>query len=196
MSDSPIFPRAAAPLTLAAVAAIAACSAAFPLPPAALGTSTISVTLWALTGTDLSRPSAYDLMQQSVARTDRTSAFDFAVDMRTDSLNDTIAVLLPRGALGLYVDGGLQVTTQAYDAITMAPTGGYQDSLAVPVAVGTVVLAASRSQTCNFGYIRPLYGKLRVTALDKTARTITFDILIDANCGYRSLRADSLPPTE
>jgi hypothetical protein len=194
MSDSPISPRAAAPLALALIAAIAACSAAFPLPPAAQGTSTVSVTLWALNGTDLSNPSAYDILRQVPAFTDRTSGFDFAVDMRTDSLNDTTTVLLPRGALGLYVDGGLQLTQQPYDSITLAPTGGYQDSLPVAVAVGTVVLAASRSQTCNFGYVRPWYSKLRITAVDKVARSVTFDILVDPNCGYRSLKADSLPP--
>jgi hypothetical protein len=196
MSAPPIFPRAIAPLALAVLAAIAACSAVFSLPPATLPTAKGTVTLWALTGTDLAHPSAYDLMQQIVARTDRTSAFDFAFDIRVDSLHDTSAVLLPRGALGLYVDGGLQITTQPFDSITIAPTSGYQDTSAVVVKVGTVVLAASRQQTCNFGYIRPLYAKLHVTALDLVARSITFDILTDPNCGYRSLKADSLPPKE
>jgi hypothetical protein len=196
MSDSRITPRAAAPLALAMIAAIAACSAAFPLPPAGLGTATASVTLWALTGTNLAYPSAYDIMQRVVARTDRTSAFDFAVDMRVDSLNDTSTVLLPRGALGLYVDGGLQLAKQPYDSITIAPTSGYQDSLPVVIKVGSVVLAASRSQTCNFGYVRPFYSKVRITTVDLVARSITFDILTDPNCGYRSLKADSLPPRE
>jgi hypothetical protein len=196
MSDSRISPRAAAPLALAMFAAFAACSSAFPLPPASLPTATVSVTLWALTGTSLANPSAYDIMLQLVARTDRTSAFDFAVDMRVDSLNDTSAVLLPRGALGLYKDGGLQVTQQPYDSITIAPTSGYQDSLPVAIKVGTVVLAASRSETCNFGYVRPLYSKMRITTVDLVARSITFDVLTDPNCGYRSLKADSLPPKE
>jgi hypothetical protein len=195
MPASPIYLRVAALLALALLAASAACSTAFTLPPATLATAQDTVTLWALTGTDLSYPSAYDLVLGSVARTDRTSVFDFAVDIGADNLKDTSAVLLPRGALGLTVDGGLQVTQQAFDSITIAPTSGYQDTLAVVVKTGTVVLAASRSQTCNFGYIRPLYAKLRITTVDLVARAVTFDILTDPNCGYRSLQADTVPPT-
>lgn len=196
MLDHLVFPRAAALLGLAVLAASAACSSTFTLPPAGLATVTDTVTLWALTGTNLSDPSAYDLMLHSVARTDRTSSFDFAFDIRTDTLHDTSAVLLPRGALGLYVDGGLQVTQQPFDAITIAPTSGYQDTAAVAVHVGMVVLAASRSETCNFGYVYPLYAKLNVLAVDLVARSVTFAILTDPNCGYRSLKADSIPPTE
>jgi len=175
-----------------------ACSTGFPLPPAALIVDTSSVTLWALTNTDLANPSAYDVVLQLVARTDRTSSFDFAFDIRVDSAppHDTVAEFLPRGTLGLYVDGGLQVTTQAFDSITIAPPTGYQDTLAVPLKVGMVVLAASRSQTCNFGYIKPLFAKMQITALDFVARSVTFRIFTDPNCGYRSLRPDTLPPTE
>ena len=196
MSRPPVFPRIVALLALAQLAGTTACDNPFQLPPAAVGTFVDSVTLWALTNTDIAHPSAYDVLDNVVARTDRVSSFDFAFDIRTDSLADTTAVLLPRGAMGLYVDGGLQVTTQAFDSITIAPTSGYQDTLAVPLKVGTVVLAASRSQTCNFGYVRPVYAKIEVTALDFVARTITFAILADLNCGYRSLKADSLPPSE
>jgi hypothetical protein len=196
MSRPSIFPRIAALFALVQLAAPAACSNPFELPPANLGTYVDSLTLWALTGTQISQPSAYDLLDGIVAYTDRTSLFDFAFDIRTDTLGDTTAVLLPRGAMGLYVDGGLQVTTVPFDSITIAPTGGYQDTAAVPLKVGTVVLAASRAKTCNFGYIKPVYGKFEVKALDLVARSITFTFLADLNCGYRSLKADSLPPTE
>jgi len=195
MSATPISPRAVAPLALALLAATATCGSPFSLPPANLGVPKGTVTLWALNGTDLAEPSAYDVMLQTVARTDRTSAFDFAFDVRVDSLNDTTAVLLPRGSLGLSIDGGLQLTQQVFDSITIAPTGGYIDSLPVAVKAGNVLFAASRQETCNFGYIKPLYAKLHVTALDLAARTITFDIVTDPNCGYRSLKVDTIPPT-
>ena len=66
----------------------------------------------------------------------------------------------------------------------------------MPVGLGSVVLAASRSQTCNIGYVYPFYAKIEVTALDLTARSITLQMLIDPNCGYRSLQSSSLPPTK
>ncbi len=195
MPKPPISPRATALLGLGLLAAAAACAITSTLSPANEGTVVGSVTLWALTGTSLVDPSAYDVMLETVVRTDRTSAFDFAFDIRVDSLNDTSAVLLPRGAMGLYVDGGLQVTTQPFDSITIAPTSGYQDSLPVVVTVGTVVLAASRSETCTNGYVRPIYAKMQITTVDLVDRSLTFNILDDPNCGYRSLQADTTPPT-
>lgn len=194
MSAPHASPRPIALVALASAALIAACSATYTLPPATQALTPGTVTLWALTGTPLANPSAYDVLQQTVVRTDRTSVFDFAFDIQVDSLADTSALFLPRGALGLSVDGGLQVSQQPYDSITQAPNGGYQDSLPVKLAVGTVVLAASRSETCNFGFVYPLYAKMRITAIDPVARSVTFDILIDPNCGYRSLKPDSLPP--
>jgi hypothetical protein len=196
MSASSEMPRPVALAALVIVLAMAGCAVTYQLPPAVVANTQGTTTLYALTGTSLSLPSAYDIQIQNVAFTDRTSSFDFAFDIRVDSLNDTAAVLLPRGALGLYMDGGLQVSAQAFDAITLAPTGGYQDSLPVPVKLGTVVLAASRSETCNFGYTYPLYGKFEVTALDLVARSVTFKLLIDSSCGYRSLASDTLPPTQ
>lgn len=188
--------RPAALLALALSAAFAACSDPFALPPATQAVIERSLTLWALTGTGLTQPSAYDMVGDSTMRTDRGFFFDFALDMRTDSAGDTVAVLLPPGALGLPRDGGLQITRMAYDSIDIAPDGGYQQAAAQPLAVGTVILASSRSQSCNFGYIRPLYAKLEVTAIDKVARSVTFQMALDPNCGYRSLRHSVFPPSE
>jgi hypothetical protein len=197
MSGTSVVLRSAALFAPAIVAVITACNASYTLPPATMAPDTGTVTLWALTGTDLSLPSAYSLepWPPIVVRTDRSSAFDFAFDIQLDSLGDTSAVLLPRAAMGLYADGGLQISQEPFDSIKIAPTGGYQDSLPVPLQVGTVVLAASRSLTCNFGFVYPIYGKFLVTALDLTARSVTFSVLVDSNCGYRGLQNDSVPPT-
>jgi hypothetical protein len=189
-------PRSAALLALALSAAFAACDNPFALPPAALPPYITTETLYAITGTPLQYPSAYDLMRQIPVRTDRTPSLDFAFDLVVDSLNDTVAVLLPRGALGLYRDGGLQLTSLEYDSVSFAPNSGYSEGTPVPVGVGSVVLAASRSQTCNIGYVYPLYAKMEVAALDRAARSITLHMLIDPNCGYRSLDSTSIPPSK
>ena len=189
-------PRSAALLALAIAAATAACDNPFALPPAALPPTEFSLTLYAVSGTSLAYPSAFNLMTQTSVRTDRTSSLDFAFDIVVDSLGDTSAVLLPRGALGLYRDGGLQLTRTPYDSITFAPNNGYDEGTALAVGVGSVVLAASRSQTCNIGYVYPLYAKMAVTALDLTARSITLKMLIDSNCGYRSLQSSTVPPSK
>jgi hypothetical protein len=189
-------PRSAALLALALAAAAAACDNPFALPPASLPPYEQTVTLFAITGTPLTEPSAFDLMTQTVVRTDRTSSLDFAFDIVVDSMRDTVAELLPRGALGLYRDGGLQITKTPYDSIRIAPTSGYDEGTPVAVSLGSVVLAASRSQTCNIGYVYPYYAKMEVSALDLVARTVTLHLLVDPNCGYKSLESSTLPPTK
>ncbi len=187
--------RPAALVALACAAAIAACNNPFALPPATQPPSEKAVTLYALSGSPLNTPSAFDMVGDSLVHTDKTFLFDFALDMRTGAQHDTVAVLLPPGGLGLPRDGGLQITTTPYDSIMMAPDGGYDQSAAQTLAVGTVLVASSRSQSCNFGFIRPLYAKLQVLQIDKVARSVTFQMLLDPNCGYRSLAHSSVPPS-
>ena len=195
MSGTRKFPPSAALAALALVAIGLGCSVTIPLAPATESVAAGTVTLWALTGTNLIDPSAYSVSGQQVVRTDRSSGFDFAFDVQVDTAKDTIGVFLPRGTLGLYTSGGLQVTTQAYDSIKTAPTTGYQDTLPVAVKVGMVVLAASTEETCPNGQVEPYYAKLQIDSLDLVNRKIVFAITTDPNCGYRSLVVDSLPPT-
>lgn len=177
----------------AAVAAWAGCSDAITLPPASRATTEHTATLYALTGTPIGTPSAYSLVTLVAVRTDRTTDLDFAFDIGPDSsfgvgtTGATVAVLLPRGAVGLGVDGGLQITAQPFDSIVLAPEGGYQDHAGVVIDSGAVILAASRRQTCNIGILRPLYAKLRVEALDLVQRSVALRLVVDSNCGYRGL---------
>ena len=195
MSGTRKFPPSAAFVALALVGIGLGCAVTIPLAPATESVAAGTVTLWALTGTNLIDPSAYSVSGQQVVRTDRSSGFDFAFDVQVDTAKDTIGVFLPRGTLGLYTSGGLQVTTQAYDSIKTAPTTGYQDTLPVAVKVGMVVLAASTEETCPNGQVEPYYAKLQIDSLDLVNRKIVFAITTDPNCGYRSLVVDSLPPT-
>ena len=195
MSGTRKFPPSAAFVALALVGIGLGCAVTIPLAPATASVAAGTVTLWALTGTNLIDPSAYSVSGQQVVRTDRSSGFDFAFDVQVDTAKDTIGVFLPRGTLGLYTSGGLQVTTQAYDSIKTAPTTGYQDTLPVAVKVGMVVLAASTEETCPNGQVEPYYAKLQIDSLDLVNRRIVFAITTDPNCGYRSLVVDSLPPT-
>ena len=58
-----------------------------------------------------------------------------------------------------------------------------RDPLAV--AVGERYVARSRVVCTSLGV--PLYGKLEVLAIDAAARTLTFEVLVDENCGYIGL---------
>ena len=189
MSDHSIRPRlhGLPPLLAAAGLVMLACSDPLSLPPASQLTVEDTVTLYAATATPVRTASAYNLITQAVARTDRTIDFDFAVDLVPGTGTDTNLVILPRGALGFLPDGGAQRTTVPFDSIALAPTSGYERQAPVVVNAGDVVLLASRLQQCNFGISRPYYAKLRVESIDRAQRSAVFRLRIDPNCGYRGL---------
>jgi len=167
----------------------AACSDTTGLPAAVINSVVDTVSLFALFGTPISTPSAYalngrlgGLAANALVRTDQASAFDFAFNF--DSLRRP--VLLPPGAVGLGQSAGLQRASLPFDAITVAPTGGYVFDQPLVVDTGTVAIVRSPTN-CLFGVTVFLYAKLRVVAIDTTARRIDFWILVDQNCGYRGL---------
>ena len=120
---------------------------------------------------------------RQLVRTYQSADFDFAFNI--DASNR--AVLLPTGALGLPQSSGIQVATQPFEALTVAPTGGYVLDRAVAVDLDVVALVRSRLLGCAFGLSEPLYAKLHVLAVDLVARRIDLEILVDQNCGYRGL---------
>ncbi|HYL54229.1 MAG TPA: hypothetical protein VEU73_01490 [Gemmatimonadales bacterium] len=176
-------------VALAAIPAVAllagGCSNATGLPAPLFPNVVDTVSLWALRGTDITLPSAYTLSGAAQVRTDQTTGFDFAFDF--DSIGEP--ALFPLGTLNLGQLSGLEHVTTAFDAITLAPTSPYVFDK--PLAVndtGMVVLIRSRPLTCSFGATVSLYAKLRVLAVDTTARRLDMEILVDQNCGYRGLQ--------
>jgi hypothetical protein len=174
-------------LALLVAAALSACGDANILPPATVPAHEDTLALWAVTGTDIIHPSAFDLLNDQVVRTDRTAGFDFVFDVVVDSVGDTVAVLMPRGGIGLTPDGGLQAVGVQWDTLTIAPPDGYDSQKWVRLALGAVVVARSRTQTCNFGLSAGLYAKLQPLDIDLPNRRMVIRILVDQNCGYRGL---------
>jgi hypothetical protein len=167
---------------------LAACGDANLLPPATVPTIEDTVTLWALTGTDVAFPSAYDIIAAERVRTDQTGTFDFIFDFRPvgdDSV--PVPVLVPRGAEGLTADVGIMRTTARFDTLRLAPIEGYEFHAPVPVDTGTVLFVRSRLQTCNYSLNYGLYGKLQPLAISTSERWIQFKLRYDPNCGYRGL---------
>ena len=174
---------------VAALALVAACEDPFALADATRPNRVDTLSLWALSGTPVHLPSGYVLQTKTVARTDQTAAFDFAFDLGPGNE----ARLYPTDALRLTGRSGLLITAAQFSAIKSAPTGGYEDSSAVVVTVGTVLFARSRPDvTCVVANL-PYYAKLHVLAVDVTDRRLDFEILTDNNCGYRGLEP-GIPP--
>lgn len=163
---------------------LAACSDSFGRPPAFFTNVVDTVTLYALQGTPLQTPSAYDVVNARAARTELGEEFDFAIDL--DAQNRL--QILPARALLLPVDAALRITDEPFDAIREAPLEEYSTD-SVVVGVGSVFVVRSRlsSNSCGFLGALPRYGKFHVLAVNTTERTATFELLVNRNCGYRSL---------
>jgi hypothetical protein len=170
-------------LTLAGSAlALVACTEEIGLVEPEVASRVDTVSLWALSGSAPHLPSAYHLGTRRVARTDLGAEFDFAFDLTAGNE----ARLYPTDALGLTGQSGLQITTVPFAQVTTAPGGGYVDSSAVVIAPLTVVVVQSVPTDCVIG-LRPYVAKLQILELDLADRRIDFQVLVNANCGYRSL---------
>src|SRR2546430_17491794 len=103
----------------------AACSDTTGLPAAGIDNVVDTTSLYALFGTPIATPSAYDLTGRltghPLVRTDQTAAFDFAFNF--DSLRRP--VLLPTAAAGRGQAPGPQHSSAPLHAPTGAPTSGY-----------------------------------------------------------------------
>lgn len=165
---------------IVALLALAACGDELPL--AVFENTVESHVLGDLNSTPLSVPSAFSIPALGTVRTDQSSAFDFAY-LRTGGRH----MLVPLEGLGIVwrnPDPGLLKSGLTFEAVVDPPSNGYVTSDSLEVTVGDVVIARSRI-VCSLGVAN--YAKLLVTAIDDAAGTLSFDVVANLNCGYRSL---------
>lgn len=161
------------------------CGDSLGLPPAAFVNVIDTTTLFALQGTPIPSPSGFDMVARSTSRTDLGAPFDIAFDVDASGR----PLVYPASVLGLVTEAAVQITSDAFDRIERAPTGGYQADSALVVRTGLVFLARSRADGVFCGFLGriPRFGKFRVLTLDADARTVTLEFLVNINCGYRAL---------
>jgi hypothetical protein len=166
--------------------AFAACDDATGLDPAFFENTVDTLTLYALQGTAIADPSAFDVVIGETVRIERGEAFDFVFDI--DSAGNPI--LYPTQALGFADVSGIAFPEDSWSDLREAPTDGYETENPVALAPDTLFVVRSRASAINcstaLGAL-PRYGKFRVLALDFDARTATLEALVNLNCGYRGL---------
>jgi hypothetical protein len=165
---------------------VVGCSDPNVLPDPTLPNAVDTLGLYAVSGTDVWRPSGYAATERRVVRLDQTTTADFAYQITPDGRH----ILLPGALVGHSgtngVDPGLRVVDSSFDELTVAPTNGYLTADTIDIAVGTVFLLRGRvALTCFYGY--PTYGKGEILSFDPEARTVLFQVLVNGNCGYKSL---------
>jgi len=163
----------------------AGCSDNNGLPDPAFTNVERTETLYALVGTPVATSSAYSIEGSHKVRTDISVDFDFAYNIEPDGRH----VFVPRAALNIdpaaSVNPGLQPRSETFEAITLAPSNGYITDRVIPIAAGERYVARGRITCSGIGV--PKYGKLEVLSFDDVARSVTFRVLTDDNCGYKGL---------
>jgi len=183
-------------LRLAALVLVSAsCDVSTTLPAASVPIAQQLITLYALTGTPVNTASGYNMLQLGEVRTSVSNNFDFVMDIGIDSTfgvgnkGDTVIVLIPRGAVGFVEDGGLQWSPTSFDSLVLAPVTGYQEAKPTRIRQGDIILASSRRQTCDDASSHPRYAKMNIQTVDLATRSVVILVVIDPNCGYRSLKS-------
>ena len=168
-----------------AVGVAAACGDSTGLVPAVFPNEVDTVPRAALRDTPIQSASGFDIVFKTLARTDQGRPFDFAFDV--DSAGN--AVVLPAGILGFQKEAGWRRSTREFAEVRSASIEDYTVDSPLIVAVGDVFLARSRnsSEGCSYLGSLPRYGKVHVLEVDMQARSLTLELLVDMNCGYRGL---------
>jgi hypothetical protein len=148
-----------------------------------------TVTVFALTGTPVIAPAALSTIRHEAVRIETTRDFDIVFDIDAAGRAVLYPVQLVGGSPGTT---GIQETTDAFDDIEEAPRTGYQRDSATVLDVGDVVLIEAEPLFCR-GTIQPkIYSKLVVDEIDLATRSVRVRMVVDPNCGFRSL-AEGLP---
>ena len=163
-----------------------------------------TLTVWALSGTSPSFPSAYLSSLGAVTRADGTFNFDIAFDI--NPANEIVVypqrlVGVPcirgavncGGALG-YKPVGLQRISGPFDALERAPSSGYVFDSTFTVAAGEGLVMQVQSADECLAYLSSIrYTKLVVDSIDVARRAVFFRAVHDPNCGYRTLIPGVVP---
>ena len=162
-----------------------ACSDSNGLPDATVANVERADTLWALVGTPVTTPSGYSVDGGHRVRTDLFVDFDFAYNVQPSGEH----VFLPLAALGIDTAAaakpGFLLRSESFEAITTAPSNGYITDVAIPIAVGQRYVVRSRIICVGLGV--PKYAKMEILSFDEATGIVSFRILINDNCGFRSL---------
>ncbi|MBC7788459.1 MAG: hypothetical protein H7Z74_00825 [Anaerolineae bacterium] len=142
-----------------------------------------TITVFALTGTPLSVPTALNTFHHEAVRAEATSGYDVVFDIDASGR----VVLYPPSAVGGFGSAGLRTVTDAFDDLETAPNRGFDSIDPLTVSAGEVVVIRAEPPECA-NSIRPeIYTKLVVDSIDLVNRTITFRVRVNPNCGFRDL---------
>ena len=188
-----------------AITAVTACGDPLQV-KANLATIDDTLSVYGLSEAPPSGPSALNTFLPAVVRTDPSQNYDVVFDIKPNGLGQPTAYIYPpRAVSGFFGSAGIiKETTKSFDQITQAPVSGYNDSTAVEIKAGDVLVIQAMSYACA-GQIVPgrrfIYSKMVIDSVNYTpfnattnpsGSTIYFRMRVDPNCGFISF-ANGVP---
>jgi hypothetical protein len=141
----------------------------------------------ALSGSQLSYATALFFPLRTVARVDGSFAFDIAFDLNAQG----DVILLPVTVVGQNPSGnrrvGIVKPGLAFDAVTEAPKSGYTVDSVTVVRRGEPAVVQAQETACSLSLTPYYYAKVVVDSIDLPSRTMFGRVMINSNCGFRSL---------
>lgn len=180
--------------TLAGAVWLAACDDPLGL-RASLQVQVDTLSAYAMTGTPVTYPSAFDAGNSAVVRVSTDVGFDIAFDFTAAGnvqLVPARQVSATRDVGGVVASAsrrvGLQQGTGTFESITRAPSKGYKYDSVLVVAPGVPVVMEVSSDVCQFSLASTIYAKIVVDSINQSSRQLFFRATVDPNCGFRSFQ--------
>ncbi len=157
---------------------------------AILPTYTDTLSLWALSGTPPSYPSAISIPARQIVRVDGFAGFDIAFDIDATGKTVVYPVKLVVASPGGSRPVGIQKIPRSFEDVPAAPTTGFQTDSSLVIRPGEVVVVESphngSGDVCQFSISPNLYAKIAVDSVNLATRIIYLRMGFDPNCGFRS----------
>ncbi len=188
------YSRPKRPLVALAAATIAVAALAcgtFTGVPASLPTISDSGVVFAINGAPPGAPSALHVFSGTLQSADANFLFDIAFDIDTAGHIVVLPVSAVASGLATTHTVSLQKTSDNFDALTRAPSGGYRADTALVVGVNDLILVQSQDpNACSTSLTgSTLFAKVVVTSIDRIGRQLNIRYTVDPNCGFRSFVA-------
>ena len=176
-------------ILLASMTAAAACGAPLDGPPlySVIIDSTI---VFAVNGSAPGTPSALNLFTLTTFRANESFAYDLAFDINAAGQPVIIPVAALATGYSMPHDVGVQVVPNAtFGSLTSAPASGYRLDTAVVAPVGAVIAVESHDLVhCPSTTVgQSFFAKIVITAVNPSARTISFELGVNRDCGSHTL---------
>jgi hypothetical protein len=161
---------------------------------ASFPTTVDSLSLFALSGTPPTYPSALAVLSRQIVRVDGFAGFDVAFDINAAGNAVISPVKLVVVSQGGSRPVGLLRVPGTFETALEAPKTGYEADSSLVLAAGEVVIVQSahnvgNGDLCLFAINPNIYAKIAVDSINLASRTIFFRMGLDPNCGFRSFVA-------